>query len=75
MSDLSLLRYGGFAGLPESGALRRRLNRLEQPEYHRRRYSPPSSRKARTAAWLSATAITYDPATPEPFADERKSMS
>jgi len=32
MSDLSLLRYGGFAGLPEAGALRRRLE-SEQSEY------------------------------------------
>jgi FAD dependent oxidoreductase TIGR03364 len=34
MSDLSLLRYGGFASLPEAGALRRRLE-SEQPEYLR----------------------------------------
>jgi len=34
MSDLSLLRYGGFAGLPEAGALRRRLA-SEQSEYLR----------------------------------------
>ncbi len=26
MSDLSLLRYGGFAGLPEAGALREKLS-------------------------------------------------
>jgi D-hydroxyproline dehydrogenase subunit beta len=32
MSDLSLVRYGGFAGLPEAGALRRRLE-SEQNEY------------------------------------------
>jgi FAD dependent oxidoreductase TIGR03364 len=35
MSDLSLLRYGGFAGLPEAGALRRRLE-SEQHEYLQR---------------------------------------
>jgi FAD dependent oxidoreductase TIGR03364 len=34
MSDLSLLRYGGFASLPAAGALRRRLE-AEQPEYLR----------------------------------------
>jgi D-hydroxyproline dehydrogenase subunit beta len=34
MSDLSLLRYGGFAGLSEAGALRQRLE-AEQPEYLR----------------------------------------
>jgi FAD dependent oxidoreductase TIGR03364 len=34
MSDLSLLRYGGFAGLPEAGPLRRRLE-SEQAEYLR----------------------------------------
>lgn len=32
MSDLSLVRYGGFASLPEAGALRERLE-AEQPEY------------------------------------------
>jgi FAD dependent oxidoreductase TIGR03364 len=32
MSDLSLLRYGGFASLPAAIALRRRLE-AEQPEY------------------------------------------
>jgi D-hydroxyproline dehydrogenase subunit beta len=32
MSDLSLVRYGGFAGLAEAGALRRRLE-SEQREY------------------------------------------
>jgi hypothetical protein len=31
MSDLSLVRYGGFASLPQAGALRRRLA-SEQPE-------------------------------------------
>ena len=34
MSDLSLVRYGGFAGLPEALALRRRLE-AEQAEYLR----------------------------------------
>ena len=34
MSDLSLVRYGGFASLPEAGALSRRLE-AEQPEYLR----------------------------------------
>jgi FAD dependent oxidoreductase TIGR03364 len=34
MSDLSLLRYGGFASLPEAGALRQRLE-AEQPEHIR----------------------------------------
>jgi FAD dependent oxidoreductase TIGR03364 len=34
MSDLSLLRYGGFSSLPAAGALRRRLE-AEQPEYLR----------------------------------------
>jgi FAD dependent oxidoreductase TIGR03364 len=34
MSDLSLLRYGGFASLPEAGALRHRLE-SEQREYLR----------------------------------------
>jgi D-hydroxyproline dehydrogenase subunit beta len=34
MSDLSLLRYGGFANLPEAGALRWRLE-SEQSEYLR----------------------------------------
>jgi D-hydroxyproline dehydrogenase subunit beta len=32
MSDLSLLRYGGFSSLPAAGALRRRLE-IEQGEY------------------------------------------
>jgi FAD dependent oxidoreductase TIGR03364 len=32
MSDLSLVRYEGFASLPEAGVLRRRLQ-AEQPEY------------------------------------------
>jgi hypothetical protein len=34
MSDLSLLRYGGFASLPEAGELRRRLQ-AQQSEYLR----------------------------------------
>jgi FAD dependent oxidoreductase TIGR03364 len=34
MSDLSLIRYGGFAGLPEAAALKRRLA-AEQSEYLR----------------------------------------
>jgi D-hydroxyproline dehydrogenase subunit beta len=34
MSDLSLLRYGGFSSLPEAGPLRRRLE-LEQGDYLR----------------------------------------
>jgi D-hydroxyproline dehydrogenase subunit beta len=34
ISDLSLVRYDGFANLPEAGALRRRLE-LEQNEYLR----------------------------------------
>ena len=34
MSDLSLVRYAGFADLPEAGALRRRLE-AEQREYLR----------------------------------------
>ena len=34
LSDLSLVRYGGFAKLPEAQALRRRLS-AEQPEYLR----------------------------------------
>ncbi len=32
MSDLSLVRYGGFAGIPEAAALRERLE-VEQPEH------------------------------------------
>ncbi len=32
MSDLSLVRYGGFATLPEAAALRQRLQ-VDQPEY------------------------------------------
>ena len=32
MSDLSLVRYGGFANLPEAGVLRRRVQ-SEQPEF------------------------------------------
>lgn len=35
MSDLSLVRYGGFASLPEAAALRLRLE-SEQPEYLRK---------------------------------------
>ncbi len=68
MSDLSLLRYGGFAGLPESGALRRRLD-LEQPEYLRHGIHLIVA-QSQDGSLVVGDSHHYDPAT-EPFADER----
>lgn len=68
MSDLSLLRYGGFAGLPESGALRRRLE-LEQPEYLRHGIHLIVA-QSQDGSLVVGDSHHYDPAT-LPFADER----
>jgi FAD dependent oxidoreductase TIGR03364 len=67
MSDLSLLRYGGFASLPEAGALRRRLE-SEQPEYFRHGIHLIIA-QASDGSLVVGDSHHYDPV-PEPFADE-----
>jgi FAD dependent oxidoreductase TIGR03364 len=67
MSDLSLVRYGGFASLPEAGALRRRLE-SEQREYVRHGIHLIVA-QASDGGLVVGDSHHYDPAT-EPFADE-----
>jgi D-hydroxyproline dehydrogenase subunit beta len=67
MSDLSLLRYGGFAGLPEAGALRRRLE-SEQQE-HLRHGVHLIIAQGSDGSLVVGDSHHYDAAT-EPFADE-----
>jgi FAD dependent oxidoreductase TIGR03364 len=67
MSDLSLVRYGGFASLPEAGALRRRLQ-SEQGE-HLRHGIHLIVAQASDGSLVVGDSHHYDPVT-EPFADE-----
>jgi D-hydroxyproline dehydrogenase subunit beta len=68
MSDLSLLRYGGFSSMPESGALRRRL-KSDQAE-HLRHGVHLIVAQSSDGSLVVGDSHHYDPAT-EPFADER----
>jgi FAD dependent oxidoreductase TIGR03364 len=68
MSDLSLLRYGGFAGLPESRALRRRLQ-AEQGE-HLRHGVHLIVAQGPDGSLVVGDSHHYDAAA-APFADER----
>jgi FAD dependent oxidoreductase TIGR03364 len=67
MSDLSLVRYAGFASLPEAGALRRRLE-SEQPEYLQHGIHLIIAQSA-DGSLVVGDSHHYDSAT-EPFADE-----
>jgi D-hydroxyproline dehydrogenase subunit beta len=67
MSDLSLVRYGGFASLPEAGALRRRLE-SEQHEYLRHGIHLIIAQGS-DGSLVVGDSHHYDPVT-EPFADE-----
>jgi FAD dependent oxidoreductase TIGR03364 len=67
MSDLSLLRYGGFASLPESGVLRRRLE-SEQRE-HLQHGVHLIIAQGPDGSLVVGDSHHYDDAT-EPFADE-----
>jgi D-hydroxyproline dehydrogenase subunit beta len=67
MSDLSLVRYGGFASLPEAGALRRRLE-SEQGE-HVRHGIHLIVAQASDGSLVVGDSHHYDPVT-GPFADE-----
>jgi D-hydroxyproline dehydrogenase subunit beta len=67
MSDLSLVRYGGFARLPKAGALRRCLA-SEQPEYLRHGIHLIIAQGA-DGSLVAGDSHHYDAAT-EPFADE-----
>jgi D-hydroxyproline dehydrogenase subunit beta len=67
MSDLSLLRYGGFAGLPEAAALRRRLA-AEQAEFIRHGIHLIVA-QGRDGSLVVGDSHHYDAAT-EPFAEE-----
>ncbi|MDB5592338.1 TIGR03364 family FAD-dependent oxidoreductase [Enterovirga sp.] len=66
MSDLSLLRYGGFAALPASGALRARLERDAGPELAAGIHLIVAA--ARDGTCVIGDSHVYDP-TPDPFAD------
>jgi D-hydroxyproline dehydrogenase subunit beta len=68
MSDLSLLRYGGFAALPEAAALRRRLA-AEQGEYIRHGIHLIVAQAA-DGSLIVGDSHHYDAAT-EPFANEQ----
>jgi D-hydroxyproline dehydrogenase subunit beta len=68
MSDLSLLRYGGFAGLPESQGLRRRLE-AEQGEYLRHGVHLIVA-QGPDGSLVVGDSHHYD-ASAQPFADER----
>jgi D-hydroxyproline dehydrogenase subunit beta len=68
MSDLSLLRYGGFAGLPESQGLRRRLE-AEQGEYLRHGVHLIVAQGS-DGSLVVGDSHHYD-ASAQPFADER----
>lgn len=67
MSDLSLLRYGGFASLPEAGVLRRRLE-SEQSEYLRHGIHLIIA-QGPDGSLIVGDSHHYDPAA-EPVADE-----
>jgi D-hydroxyproline dehydrogenase subunit beta len=67
MSDLSLVRYGGFASLPEAGALRRRLE-SEQREYLRHGIHLIIAQGS-DGSLVVGDSHHYDAVT-EPFADE-----
>ena len=67
MSDLSLVRYGGFAGLPEAAALRRRLQ-AEQGEHVREGIHLIVAQGA-DGSLIVGDSHRYEAAT-EPFADE-----
>jgi FAD dependent oxidoreductase TIGR03364 len=67
MSDLSLLRYGGFASLPEAAALRRRLE-SEQAEYIREGIHLIVAQSS-DGSLVVGDSHRYDPGT-APFADE-----
>ena len=68
MSDLSLLRYGGFASLPESQALRERLE-AEQGEYLRHGVHLIIAQGS-DGSLIVGDSHHYD-ASAAPFADER----
>ncbi len=68
MSDLSLLRYGGFASLPEAAALAARL-RTEQPE-HLRHGIHLIVAQGGDGSLVIGDSHVYDTSV-EPFADER----
>ncbi len=67
MSDLSLLRYGGFASLPAASALRRRLE-SEQPQYLQQGIHLIVAQGS-DGSLVVGDSHHYDSAT-EPFADE-----
>jgi FAD dependent oxidoreductase TIGR03364 len=67
MSDLSLVRYGGFASLPEAGALRQRLE-SEQHEYLRHGIHLIIAQGS-DGSLVVGDSHHYDPVA-EPFADE-----
>jgi hypothetical protein len=67
MSDLSLMRYRGFANLPEAGALRRRVEQ-EQPAHLRHRIHLVIAQGS-DGSLVVGDSHHYDAAT-EPFADE-----
>jgi FAD dependent oxidoreductase TIGR03364 len=67
MSDLSLVRYGGFGSLPEAGALQRRLQ-AEQAEYLRHGIHLIIA-QGHDGSLVVGDSHHYDPLT-EPFADE-----
>ena len=67
MSDLSLVRYGGFASLPEAGALRQRLE-SEQHEYLRHGVHLIIAQGS-DGSLVVGDSHHYDPVA-EPFADE-----
>ena len=68
MSDLSMVRYEGFAELPEATALRRRLQ-SEQPEYFQHGIHLLVAQSA-DGSLVVGDSHHYGPA-PEVFADER----
>jgi FAD dependent oxidoreductase TIGR03364 len=67
MSDLSLLRYGGFAGLPEAAALRRCLESVQQE--HLQHGVHLIIAQGPDGSLVVGDSHHYDAAT-EPFADE-----
>jgi len=68
MSDQSMIRYGGFAELPEAAALRQRLQ-SEQPEYLQNGIHLLIAQSA-DGSLVVGDSHHYDPA-PRMFADER----
>jgi FAD dependent oxidoreductase TIGR03364 len=67
MADLSLVRYGGFAQLPEAAILRRRLE-AEQPEYLRHGIHLIIAQSV-DGSLVVGDSHAYEPAM-EPFAEE-----